>query len=647
VDGVASRERALVAALGLVATVALAGAQGARLGSWVVAELSPWWVVAAAAAVLAFTPRHPSRARRLGLPGGALAVSFVLLFFLRSESLHRKTPLDFVVDGERSVSGDSLQIERRSELRRLTGKRRNVSVETRALLEVPRPGTYAFQVFCDDECEVEIGGEVLAVEGWGAVELELEAGDVPLGVRYRQRGGPARFTLSWDTPRLLELLPLDHYVRAPAAEPRKRWAAHAALASCSLWFVALGLYLGKLGRMRSRWMASPRVPVVLAGLLVCYGSLLRFEALLAHSGLAEREGPFALTHEILFPALPDFGVLHPENAPEDPYRADVRSYLDRAASMSETGFYAPSFREPFYVFVTWVAVRLAGGEIGILIQSLFFSCLTLPLFWWVGRKLYGAWWALLLLVPVSLHEWLVLEAPTGYRMSAYSFLLLGFVSLLLLGRDDPRSAALAGGLAGLVSLVRLSALAAIVPAFALRLLRTARRERLACAAAFALALSLVVGPFLLSNYRAHGDPWYSVSFHTEFWLRAEGLDRGQGPVSLVSYFSDFGRARKFVEGNFLGLTVLPLRTFWNGLRFLPLLGIATLTLGVLGLLALSKEVNRFLAAAYFGHLLPFAYIQNFPSGEMPRFVMPAYFFLVLAIPAAAAPARALARRLGL
>jgi len=39
-----------------------------------------------------------------------------------------------------------------------------------------------------------------------------------------------------------------------------------------------------------------------------------------------------------------------------------------------------------------------------------------------------------------------------------------------------------------------------------------------------------------------------------------------------------------------------------------------------------------LTAAYFGHLLAFAYIQNFPSGQMPRFVMPAYFLLVLAVP---------------
>jgi hypothetical protein len=52
--------------------------------------------------------------------------------------------------------------------------------------------------------------------------------------------------------------------------------------------------------------------------------------------------------------------------------------------------------------------------------------------------------------------------------------------------------------------------------------------------------------------------------------------------------------------------------------------------GVLGLILATPTRFRFLTLAYFAHLIPFAYIQNFPSGTMPRFVMPAYFFLVLA-----------------
>jgi hypothetical protein len=163
-------------------------------------------------------------------------------------------------------------------------------------------------------------------------------------------------------------------------------------------------------------------------------------------------------------------------------------------------------------------------------------------------------------------------------------------------------------------------------------LRFRREERLRYGAGFTLVLLLLVSPFLYSNFRAHGDPFYSVSFHTQFWLRAEGLDQGEGPVSLSRYFTDFERTGALVRGTLLGSTVLPLRTFWNGLGHFPLLGALTLGLGVFGLV---RATNPYLTAAYFGHLLAFAYIQNFPSGEMPRFVMPAFFLLVLAVPYAA------------
>ena len=66
----------------------------------------------------------------------------------------------------------------------------------------------------------------------------------------------------------------------------------------------------------------------------------------------------------------------------------------------------------------------------------------------------------------------------------------------------------------------------------------------------------------------------------------------------------------------------------------PLLDGAVMLSGLVGLLASLRSERRFLTAAYFAHLIPFAYIQNFPSGQMPRFVMPSYFFLVLAVPAA-------------
>jgi hypothetical protein len=614
--------------LALLAIWNLLGAQGARLGTVTIPSLSPWWIVAALAIVFWLTP--PS-ADPLGRKKILLAVVLLLAFSVlsawRHRALHPRTPLMVLVDHaeERPLTG--LRLAGRHELRRLAGRRRNVALEAKGLLEVPRSGPYRLEIVCDDGCEILLGDEILRAEGSLRRELSLEAGDVPFELRYRQVAGPAELLVAWDRPVWFEPLPMDYFVRSAGSTPRSRTEAHLALVSIALWWLFFPFFWMQLSRAKDRLPAS-LIPGAAVVLLVLYGSLLRFEALLAHSGLADRDDRAAEIHGALRPWLPGYGVLNPENAPEDPYRADVRSYLDRAEAMAGEGFYAPSFREPFYVLLVVGFVRLAGGPIGILIESTVFSMLTLALFATMASRFHGRPWAAALLVPVALHEWLVLDAPTGYRESAYSFFLLAFLYTAMASR----SGAAAGILAGLLSLIRLSALSIVAPVLAIRGARLRADERRRYAALFLLLLVCLVGPFLYSNFRSHGDPFYSVSFHTQFWLRAEGLDAREGPVSLGRYFTDFERTGALVKGTFLGLTVLPLRTFWNGLAGFSLLAAATLAMGVVGLVRLSSPL---LTAAYFGHLVAFAYIQNFPSGEMPRFVMPAFYLLVLAIPFAA------------
>lgn len=630
----------------LAAAWYLLGQQGARLGSFPVPALSAWWVLAAVAANFLIARRGPRVAgARLALEAAALALAFVALAFLRHASLVPALELMASVEDGGRVRLTRIQIPERRDLRRLTGRRRNLRFEARAVLEVPRDGRYRFELYCDDACDIDVGEHHLRAVGALEEELQLASGDLPFVLRYRQAGGPASLRVGWTRPALVELLPIDYYLRAPGAPARSRFAAVAGLGGMLLWWAAFSIYVVRLSRSRAALSGQRWVPAAAATVIVLYGGALRFEAFLAHSSLAVTSPRWADVHEALLPWMPPYAVFNPENAPDDPYRADVRSYLDRAFEMSFTSFYAPSFREPFYVALNEPFLALAGGELGILVQSLFFSIALLVLFALVAARLYGGLWAVLLLVPIALHEWLVLEAPTGYRMSAYAFFLLLVAALTSFVPGREVRAAAAGALAGLLCLIRLSALSAVLPLLGLRVLREERSRRFRWGGLYALALLVVVLPFLFSNYRAHGDPLYSVSFHTEFWLRAEGLDPRSGPVSLTRYFTDFGRTWRVVKGSFLGMTAFPVRTFWNGLRhFLPLDAVV-IPLGLAGLLAGIRS-RGFLLAAYFGHLLPFAYIQTFPSGEMPRFVMPAFLFLVLAVPEGFRASKRLFRGLG-
>jgi hypothetical protein len=337
---------------------------------------------------------------------------------------------------------------------------------------------------------------------------------------------------------------------------------------------------------------------------------------------------------MLHPVLLNYSLFNPNHAPEDPYRADVRSYLDRSSTMGFGSFYDAHFREPFYAALVKIFVTASGGrELGVLLQSLFFSIAILPLVYILAACLSDRWWALGVLLPVTLHEWLLLEAPTGYRMSAYSFFLLLYAGWLFLGKEHRwwSHALITGILGSMAILIRLSGLSLVLPLLLLKAWEKRKAGGWRYAAATLLTLVILVGPFLLNCYREHGDPFYSVSFHTQFWLEAEySRDTISTQVNLQRYFLDFHGLSEFLKGTFLGMTTLPLRTFWNGLAHFPWLGTIVIAMGMVGLIWSLRSRPRFLPVAYFGHLIPFAYIQNFPSGEMPRFVMPAYIFLVLA-----------------
>jgi hypothetical protein len=354
-------------------------------------------MVAALALVYWLTP--PGAAplgRKRVLLAALLLLAFFALSAWRSRALHPRTSLMVLVDNAMERPMPGLRLAGRHELRRLTGRRRNITLEAKGLLEVPRSGRHRLELACDDGCEILLGGELIRVEGSLRREISLDAGDVPFELHYRQLAGPAELLVSWDRPAWFEPLPMDYFLRSSGSVHRSRTEAHLSLLAMALFWSFFPFFWMRLARAKDRLPAS-LVPTAAVLLLVLYGSLLRLESFLAHSGLASRDDRAAEIHEALLTWLPAYGVFNPENAPEDPYRADVRSYLDRAEAMTTEGFYAPSFREPFYVLLVSAFVRLAGGPIGILLESTVFSVLTLVLFAVVASRIHGRIWAAALL----------------------------------------------------------------------------------------------------------------------------------------------------------------------------------------------------------------------------------------------------------
>ena len=639
----------LLAGIALAALACL-GSLGARLGSVLFRPLDWRWLLLLAAGAL-LAPASPStRVPLARQTAAALALALLgwpVLSWLGA--LGRATsPLPATVErlsrpaGAAPVELSSLELPGRRYLARLAGRRRDLSLSSEGFLRAPEPGAYRFALDCDDRCTLSLdGGTLVSATGPTSASVDLAAGLHRFALQYQQTGGPAHLKIAWDRPAFFEPLGLEHHVAARAGDlappllQRRSRAATAGLAlALSWWTLGLGLMI-RVAELRRQWVdffaihpAGRLVPVLAAVAVIVYASLLRVRALEAWAGL----GRGAMSERWTL-VLPDYGAFDPPEDPAVVYRADVRSYLDRAATLSASRFYEPHFREPFYVLLVQAFLALTGGkEVGILLQSACFSILTLPLVFWLAARSVGRWVALAVLVPLALHEWLIQEAPTGYRESAYAFFLLVFAGWVFSGRQErlPLRAAVAGLLGAMVCLIRLSGLSFVLPLLGL-LGWEKRREGGWRHAAIALCvLSVGIGPFLWNCYRAHGDPFYSVSFHTRFWLDAERPSEVALPVGVFRYLLEFHGLEDLLKGTLLGLTVLPLRTFCNGLAHFPLLDAAVMVFGIAGLFLSFFRGPRFLPVAYFGHLLPFAYIQNFPSGEMPRFVMPAYFFLVLA-----------------
>ena len=643
-------------ALAAVAGIRLLGEQDARLGPLSFPSVGLLWLFVPGALVFFLAPGSSRRPHVLVFLGFALGLGLLYwpLAVWRAGVLEPTPSLE--LNASRLSTGDPIQarsrvgtlsIESRRDLNRLVGLRHDVRMELRGSLVASESGRYRFELDCDDRCGLRIDGNRLTrASGLASIETSLEEGRHAFSILFDQRQGPAHLRVRWKRPALLELLPMDHFVSARVdgltledVRGREARAALSFLGSFAWWFAVLALVVG-VGEARRSWqllLTTGRggrwAPVGAATLFILFGVLLRVDALLVRAQLVDTSPAAAAAHERLRPVLPDYRAFYRPNFRESPYQADVRSYLDRAATMSPRTFYDPFFREPFYVVLVKLFVSLSGGrEIGVLLQSLFFSIAVLPLVFVLATRWVGRWWAVAALVPLVLHEWLVFEAPSGYRLSAYVFFLLCFTASVFVPTGKRRwpRAVLSGVLGAMVCLIRLSGASVVVPMLLLGGWDTRKDGGWQACGIALLTMTVLVGPYLVSCYRAHGDPFYAISFHTEFWLRAEDPGESASQVSAFRYLLEFHGKGELLAGQLRGLTVLPVRSFWNGLRHFPTLGVLVIAGGLFGLLLSLPTRFRFLLVAYLGHLIPFAYILNLPSGRAPRFVMPAFFFLVLA-----------------
>ena len=239
---------ALVSTFAGLVLVSLLGAQGTRVGPWLVPEV-PWWFVVVSGLVLLVLDRGRQRLKcrvPLAIAAVALTLAGMGLQSWRS-SLLETPPLTAHVfrpsrgDGrsERVASAESLRLPSRRHINRLAGRRRDVGFVITTFLNVPRAGRYRFELDADDRATLVIDEHtVFERAGRLAAEVELTEGRHGFRLRYAQEGGPAHLKLTWNRPRAIELFPLEAFLgeRAQASSLLVAGLAASTLLLSLVWF---------------------------------------------------------------------------------------------------------------------------------------------------------------------------------------------------------------------------------------------------------------------------------------------------------------------------------------------------------------------------------------------------------------------------
>lgn len=333
-----------------------------------------------------------------------------------------------------------------------------------------------------------------------------------------------------------DVSPLGPVFKEEPSPDSVRWA-RLALAShaIALWavplFIATAVVTGLVDGAGS---------IALAGVLL-WGGLLRFESIVASRWQDPPEAARALASvgTTLRPA--DW------HYPLEPYRGDPITYLSRGRQM--TWFYDGSDREPLFVALVSVFVRLTGGrDVGVSFASAFSSLLLVAGGYSLARRLFGSRIALVTALFLALNQQLIVLSAQGWRDETFGAgMLMTLVAWLkLIEAPTRRNSLLAGLVAAWPFLTRLSALSFIAPALLMVgfIAQTSPWNRWRAALMAGLSTAVLVVPYLWSCWTTFGDPFRAINVHTLYY---RGAETGIGVAQAENVTSYLFSGRDWIE----------------------------------------------------------------------------------------------------
>lgn len=398
--------------------------------------------------------------------------------------------------------------------------------------------------------------------------------------------------------------------------------------------------LAQPGRRRIR-LPRPRtiIQATLLTVILAYAAFLRLDSLVGKYGpfthprwLVSLASGIEATRSTLVPGNWEWVKVARPYAGGDPI-----NYLRFGREMRH--FYQAHVREPVHVAAIRAFLAITDDQdIAISFASATMSVLAVFATFLLGSVVGSRWVGLAAAAAMAIEREVVEWAADGWRDDAFTAMvaLSAWAILRFWKRPTWGAAVLAGGVAGVACLTRITAVSFLLPALASVAVFQGRAVLWRSLGQTALALVVmgaVVGPYLVNCYIEFGDPFYAVNFHTGGYRQWYGEPaKMEGALTLVV---DRFRNRPVTATDtaLRGLIVYPFEIKWRGFdRWDPRLSRALFWLSACGLLAwLWQPTGRQALLILVMSLVPYMLTWALPGGGEWRFTMPAYpFYLVSA-----------------
>lgn len=391
-------------------------------------------------------------------------------------------------------------------------------------------------------------------------------------------------------------------------------------------------------RRRERLLRIGRRTAV--ALLTLYALVLRGEAVAGRYGPLDGSATARFVQEWVAPlgAMLRPGAVRWNKDPTPYVDGDPINYLKYAREMA--GFYQPHVREPMFLAITRGFLWLLNDEdVAVSFASAVSSALVVPAVYLLGEAALGPLAGLGAAAAWAIELDAIAWGSAGWRDDTFTlfFTLTAWALVRLRFMPTSRRAAIAGLCAAGAALTRLTSFSFILPGLAWLVISPlfplARRQTARAAGVTALIAATLVAPYVINCWRATGDPFYAVNYHTRYYRAAEGLPPAVGESAVhfvVRRFADKPIAALDTAVN--GILMWPFGSKWRGFRaWSPLLPPILSWLAIAGLVCfLYQPTGRLLVVLLVSSLLPYAWTWNLGGGNAWRFSEHAYSIYLVA-----------------